>query len=201
MLSRFAQLFKRKEIPEKARIVYESSKNLDELVEGLDRLKTENELEFNRLKEEVLHLEEEEQTLILELQNGLTERRKKFTLQAIQRCRKQMENLERRMSIHDRNILLHLTLIGKILDLEAMEMKGVDEKTIEDLLIDFETKLENYLDTGIEGIHESTTSQHFLKEQERELSALEQEILGTPEKPNSTPASKPKKERQELLEE
>ncbi|MEK7487673.1 MAG: hypothetical protein AABZ60_25365, partial [Planctomycetota bacterium] len=133
MYSRLAKIFQRREIPEHTRTLYEKNKNLPDLVQGMDRLKTENEIEFNRLKEEILLLEEEEEQLIRQIKEGSEGRRKKFALQTIQRYRKQMENLERRMAIYDQNIMLHLTLIGKILDLEAMELKGVDEKTIEDI--------------------------------------------------------------------
>lgn len=198
MYSRLAKIFQRREIPEHTRTLYEKTKNFSDLVQGMDRLKTENEIEFNRLKEEILLLEEEEEQLVRQIKEGLEGRRKKFALQTIQRCRKQMENLERRMSIYDQNIMLHLTLIGKILDLEAMELKGVDEKTIENILLDFETRLEHYLDTDVEGLQESTASQAFIAEQERELSDLEKEILG--ESPKKSVHPLPQKER-ELLEE
>ncbi len=199
MYSRLAKIFQRREIPEHTRTLYEKNKNLPDLVQGMDRLKTENEIEFNRLKEEILLLEEEEEQLIRQIKEGSEGRRKKFALQTIQRYRKQMENLERRMAIYDQNIMLHLTLIGKILDLEAMELKGVDEKTIEDILLDFETRLEHYLDTDVESLAQSTASQAFVTEQERELSALEKEILGEIKSTKEHPPLK-QKER-ELLEE
>jgi hypothetical protein len=179
MLSRLTQLFQKRTIPEEARDLFKRSTSIRELVKGLDRLKTENELELNQLKDEVLVLEQEEQDLISQLKQGIEGRRKKFVLQNIQRLRKQMDNMDRRIGIYDQNILLHLTLMGKILDMEAMEQKGVEEAKIEEILLDFDATLEQYLENQLEGT-ESTASQVFKAEQERELSALEQEILAQP---------------------
>ena len=48
-------------------------------------------------------------------------------LRRIGRLRKQMDNLEERLRIYNRNINLQIHLAGKVQALDAMELRGVDE--------------------------------------------------------------------------
>ena len=48
------------------------------------------------------------------------------------------------LRIYERNMNLHLNLIGKIQQMEAMKLGGVDEAKIDQIVMDFEEKLEKY---------------------------------------------------------
>ena len=68
----------------------------------------------------------------------LPERSKNNVLRKIQRLRKQMDNLEERQQIYNRNINLQIDLVGRVQALDAMELRGVDEDRIDEILGDYE---------------------------------------------------------------
>ena len=166
-------------IPDEARSVIQKAGSTRELLSGLDAVLTRNEMEFNKLKREidkvVAILDEEE----VKVQEGdLKGRQKRYTLQYIKRLRSHLDNLDHRMTIYDKNINLHIQLIGKIQDMEAMALRGVDEKQIDDIIMEFEDQVQKYMDvvTAGEAGFEGSTS--ISEREDRELAKLEKEIVG-----------------------
>ena len=165
-------------IPEEARSVIEKARSTHELLSGLDSVLTRNEMEFNKLKREidkvVAILDEEE----VKVQEGdLKGRQKRYTLQYIKRLRSHLDNLDHRMTIYDKNINLHIQLIGKIQDMEAMALRGVDEKQIDKIILEFEEQVVAFMDvvhTGEAGFEGATS---IAEREDKELAALEKELL------------------------
>jgi hypothetical protein len=95
--------------------------------------------------------------------------------------RRQLDNLEERMDIYDRNINLHLNLIGRIQQVEAMSLAGVDEAQIDDIILDFETHFEQYTETVAAGEAAITAKDTLKSASDNELAELESEIKGETE--------------------
>jgi hypothetical protein len=86
------------------------------------------------------------------------------------------------MSIYDKNITVSLTMIGKVEDMEAMSLRGVNAEDVDRLLLDFEEQMQSYLnDVGV------TIEPTDPIEEDKELEELEREILGVKEKPTAKP--------------
>jgi hypothetical protein len=179
ILEKLKSLFSREDIPEEAKSAFSGAKTTQELLGGLDAVATRNEMESTKLKREIDRvvdvLKEEEE----KIRGGTAEgRQKKYTLQYIKRLRAHLDNLDRRMDIYDKNINLCIQLIGKVQDMEAMALRGVDEPTIDRIIMEFEDQMGKYMDVvhageaGFEG--DSTLGDRPDKELER----LEKEIVG-----------------------
>lgn len=172
-------IFYRKEVPQEARDIYERSRNTRELLRGLDELLTRNEVEFRELSKEIVALEGKQKEEEAKIKEGkITGRQKRNALLSIRRLRKQLDNLDHRLRIFDRNMNLHLSLIGKVQDIEAMQLKGVQEEHIDEILLDFESHLEDYAETlTAASVVEAGAAELDAKE-EKELRQIEEEILG-----------------------
>lgn len=140
----------------------------------LDTVVSTNEIRLNELNAEISAVEgllaAEENKIRGQLVEG---RHKKFTLQTIKRLRTQLTTLERRMDILDRNIGVGMSLISKFKDMEAMALQGVKTQQIDDVILEFETRMNQYLtvaSTEIEPTDDICDG--------KELEDLEKEILG-----------------------
>ena len=179
LLDQLRGLFARDEIPDEAKRIFDKAQTPHELLKGLDKLLTENEVEFKELERELERLEDREKSEMQRVREGAVDgRQKRNTLLQIQRLRKQMDNYESRLRIYDRNMNLHLNLIGKIQEMEAMKLRGVDESKIDRIVMDFEETLEKYNDTMNAAEIAQTTKSTASARDERELAALEREIVG-----------------------
>lgn len=182
LLEKLRGLFSRDDIPDEAKKIFDHATTPNELLRGLDELLTRNEVEAKELNEEITKIEEKATDEEERIRAGaLPERQKRNTLMHVKRLRKQMDNYEGRLRIYERNMSLHLTLIGKIQQMEAMKLGGVDESKIDQIVMDFEEKLEKYHDVmNAAEAHEGKA--HVVSAREdRDLRALEQEIVGTKE--------------------
>jgi carbon monoxide dehydrogenase subunit G len=180
LLEKIKNLFSKGGIPEEVKNVLADAKTTQQLLTGLDEVLTRNEMEFNKLKKEidrVVSVLDEEEGKIKE-EEDLSGRQKRYTLQYIKRLRSHLDNLDHRMTIFDKNINLHIQLIGKIQDMEAMALRGVDEKQIDDIIMEFEEQVAKYMDvvTAGEAGFEGATS--ISEREDRELARLEKEIVG-----------------------
>ncbi len=179
VMDRFRRLLGRKEIPVEARDLLAAATNPQEMLRGLDELITRNEVEVDRIHKEIEALEVVEGHEKDRVRDGeLAERSRNNTLRRIGRLRKQMDNLEERLRIFNRNINLQHHLVGKVQALEAMELRGVDEERIDSILLEYEEELSHYssvLDT--EDLATSMLPDDL--DDSEELRALEAEILGT----------------------
>ena len=179
ILEKLKSLFSREDIPEEAKSAFSGARSTQELLGGLDAVATRNEMESTKLKKEidrvVAVLKEEEE----KIRGGAAEgRQKKYTLQYIKRLRAHLDNLDRRMDIYDKNINLCIQLIGKVQDMEAMALRGVDEPTIDRIIMEFEDQMGKYMDVvhaGEAGFEGDPTLED---RPDKDLDRLEKEILG-----------------------
>ncbi|GIW70693.1 MAG: hypothetical protein KatS3mg102_0235 [Planctomycetota bacterium] len=179
LLDRIKSLFVRPDLPEETRRLFETARSTRELLHGLDRLLTHNEVELNELDRELAKLEALERSEAAKVRAGVVDgRRKKSVLFQIQRLRRQMDLYEQRQRIYRHNINLHLQLIGKIQEMEAMKLRGVDDKQIEEIALRFEESREKF-EEAMHAVATLDTSMELGAEREdRELEALEAELLG-----------------------
>ncbi|MHC4390808.1 MAG: hypothetical protein ACYS22_05750 [Planctomycetota bacterium] len=180
LLSQLKKLFTRQEIPEETRKLFDSSRSTHDLLRGLDDLLTRNEVEFKELDYEIQKLEALEKAEIDKIKTGeVGGRQKRNVLLHVRRLRKQLDNYEKRLRIYDRNMNLHLSLISKIQDVEAMQLKGVSEQRIDAIIMGFEENLEKYNETmSAAHVLDGTKAMQVSSQEERELAALESELLG-----------------------
>lgn len=178
IMDKLKGLFHRRGMGDEARGVFDRAKSTRELLAGLDDLLTRNEVELKALQKQIAHLEDLENESIGRIREGLPEgRRKRNALVELQRLRKQLENLDSRQRIYDRNMSLHLNLIGKIQDMEAMELSGVKEGEIDRIVMDFEEQFEKWQGTVMAGevaVRELSGS----VADDVDTAALERELLG-----------------------
>lgn len=204
LLDHLRHLFSRAEIPDEARRIFDRAQTPQDLLRGLDHLLTQNEVEFRELERELEKLEAREREEIDRVRAGAVDgRQKRNALLAIQRLRKQMENYENRLRIYDRNMNLHLDLIGKIQEIEAMKLRGVDEARIDRIVMDFEEALEKYDDTMHAAEVAGESRSRLGAKDERDLAALEREITGAAparEAEKEPAAARPERPRREPLE-
>lgn len=178
VMDRIRRLLGRKEVPVEARDILAAATTPQEMLRGLDELITRNEVEVDRIHKEIEALETvEEQEKSRVREGDLADRSRNNTLRRIGRLRKQMDNLEERLRIYNRNINLQHHLVGKVQSLEAMELRGVDEEKIDSIMLEYEEELSHY--SSVLDTEELTTSglPGELDDSE-ELRALEAEILG-----------------------
>jgi hypothetical protein len=127
---------------------------------------------------EIEALERVEAREIERVRDGtLAERSKNNTLRRVQRLRKQMDNLEERQRIYNRNISLQISLVGRIQSLDAMEMRGVDEAAIDQILSGYEEELSSYREV-LETEEVLNVDTGTVLDDSQDLAAIEAEILG-----------------------
>ena len=180
VMDKIRKLFQRREIPRDARDLVNGSQSPKEVLQGLDELITRNEMEVNSINREIEALERVEGKEVERVRAGeLPERSKNNVLRRVQRLRKQMDNLEERQRIYNRNINLQIHLVGRIQALEAMELRGVDETAIDSILNDYEEELCAY-QNAIETEDLVVTDLGPALDDSEELGGIEAEILGEP---------------------
>ena len=106
-----------------------------EALQDLDAIVTRNEMGLDALLKEIeesdarLHAEEDK------IRNKqVNSWRKRAVLQSVRRLRTHLSNLDRRMSIYDKNLTVALALVGKVEDMQAMSLRGVDIEEIDRVL-------------------------------------------------------------------
>ncbi|MCU0722601.1 MAG: hypothetical protein MUC63_03105 [Planctomycetes bacterium] len=179
ILEKLKSLFSREDIPEEAKSAFSGAKSTSELLGGLDAVATRNEIESNKVKKEIDRVDAvltEEETKIRG--GSLEGRQKKYSLQYIKRLRAHLENLDRRMDIYDKNINLCIQLIGKVQDMEAMALRGVDEPTIDRIIMEFEDQVGKYMDVVNAGEAGFEGASNLSERHDKELDRLERELLG-----------------------
>ena len=179
IFEKLGRLFKDTALPDETKDIFLNTADTKELLAGLDKLITRNELRLKQLNKELEKLENMEQGEVAKIREGKTSgRAKNNVLRSIKRQRAQLDNIEQRIEIYDRNISLHLNLIGKIQQMEAMNLAGVDEEQIDDIILDFETHFEEYTETVASAEGAAAEHEPFKTASEGELTQLEAEIKG-----------------------
>jgi hypothetical protein len=161
-----------------------------EALQDLDAIVTRNEMGLDALRAEIekvdAQLHAEENKIRDKQVDGW---RKRFVLQSVRRLRTHLTNLDRRMGIYDKNLTVAFALIGKVEDMQAMSLRGVDIEEIDKVILDFEEQMVKYLDTV--GVSIEPTDP---VEEERELEELEKEILGVKEPAKTAKIPPPQKQ-------
>ena len=109
---------------------------------------------------------------------GRGARTRASVLRRILRLRQQMDHIEDRLKIHDRNIRLHLDLIGTLKQIDAMAMAGVGEGEVDAIILRFGDELKSYQASLTSGEVLSDMDKAEALPGEEDLAALEAEILG-----------------------
>jgi hypothetical protein len=182
LFSKLGKLFGTNKMPDEAKSAFTSAKDTRELMKNLDGLITRNQVEIKTIEKEMLKLGTMEEEEAEKVRAGkLPDVVKRIVLRTIKRLRKQIQNVEDRLSIFDKNINLHLNLIGKIQQMEAMQLRGVSENEIDDVIMDFEANFEAYT-AAIEAGADMEAHVSKIESDEAELDALEKEVLGEKER-------------------
>ena len=160
--------------------VIKDASSTREMLEHLDELITRNEVELRKTRQELARLELSERASMENIKSGrVGEREKEFVLLQIKRTRTQMENLKLKADILNKNIELHMNLVGKIQAMEAMDLRGIEQSVVERVMLDFEEGMDKFRDsvqTG-EGVVQSRDDVLTSKDKE-DLRKLEKEIMG-----------------------
>ena len=184
LFEKMKSLLSSPDLPPETRQAFEKAQSYRDLLAGLDRVCTANEVKLREIEREIQKLEAVERSEVERLrEEGVTDRQKKLVLQRISRLRKQILILDDKIDIHTKNIDLHQNLMGKIQRIDSMSMQAVDESLIQEVLTDFEEQFDTYknvLHTG-EAAQEGSTSPLTTKDR-AELRKLESELLGPNER-------------------
>lgn len=162
--------------------VIKDSHSTREMLEHLDELITRNEVELRKTRQELARLELSERASIENIKSGrVGDREKEFVLLQIKRTRGQMENLKLRADILNKNIELHLNLVGKIQAMEAMDLRGIEQSVVERVMLDFEEGMEKFRENVTTGEGVTKARNEVLTSRDKDdLRKLEKEILGEP---------------------
>lgn len=179
LLDRIKGYFTRETMPDETRLLLAGVENVHELRRGLDEIVTRNEVELKEVEREIDKLEKIELAEKDKVKSGaLPAREKDNTLRYIKRLRARMDSYQKRHKIHQENIDLHLALLDRIDEMEAMELKAVKQEQIEEIAVDYEERIEKHREIVAAGrIAQETTVRHEDATEKRELEALEKEIL------------------------
>jgi hypothetical protein len=151
-----------------------------EMLDHLDELITRNEVELRKTRQELARLELSERASMENIKSGrVGDREKEFVLLQIKRTRTQMGNLKLKADILNKNIELHMNLVGKIQAMEAMDLRGIEQSVVERVMLDFEEGMEKFRDSVHTGEGVTQTRDDVLTNKDKEeLRKLEKEILG-----------------------
>lgn len=180
LLEKIKTLFSRTSLPEETRLLLTNVKDVEDLRAGLDHIATQNEVEAREIERDIEKLGRMEAAHKERVLAGtLAEREKMSALREIRRLRRRMDSLEKRHRIHQDNIDLHLGLFDRITEMQAMELKKVNQNQIEEIAVDYEEKLEKHRDImnaarvahGMDSVMEDSAERKALIDLEREIMA------------------------------
>lgn len=165
--------------------VIKDARSTREMLEHLDDLITTNEVELRKTRQELARHELSERASIENIKSGrVGDREKEFVLLQIKRTRGQMDSLKLKADILNKNIELHLNLVGKIQAMEAMDLRGIEQNLVERVMLDFEEGMEKFRESVTTGEGLTRNNEQVLSSRDKdELKKLEKEILG--EKPRA----------------
>ena len=193
VMEKLKNLFQRADLPDETRQLYLNAANPRDLIKGLETLRGRNEIELRENEEELIGIEK---AIILEenaiRKGGLTPTEETIVLRRIERLEKQRANLEKQVSIYNENVNLHLNLIAKIQEMEAMRSRGVGEEEIDRLVDEVEDHVEEYKRVSIaaEG-GANTISAVDEPAERRRLEEIKKRIVGAKEEPKAQTVEEP----------
>ncbi len=200
VMEKLRNLFQRTDLPDETRQLYQHAANPRDLIKGLEDLRGHNEIELRENEEELVRLEKaialEEDSI---RRGGLSPAEETIVLRRIERLQKQRANLGRRVSIYNENVNLHLNLIAKIQEMEAMRSRGVGEDQIDRLVEEVADHVEEYRRVGIAAESGSNLLAAVDESAERHrLEAIKKRIVGVKEEPRMEAVEQPMKKRKSM---
>lgn len=178
LLERIRALFRDQPVGDEAKKAIAEAKTADDLLQQLDILATRNEMKCNELAREIDKIETQENEVSEQIRGGnLNGLGKSTALQKIQRLRKQKENYHFRWKIHNKNINMLMNLHGKVQEMEAMEMAGIEESKIDEIILKSEERSEAYEKLLAAGQVLDESRSRLSAIEERDLAELEAEIM------------------------
>ena len=163
-----------------AEMVIKNANSTREMLEHLDELITQNEVELRKTRQELARLELSERASIENIKTGrVGDREKEFVLLQIKRTRTHMGNLKLKADILNKNIELHMNLVGKIQAMEAMDLRGIEQSVVERVMLDFEEGMDKFRESVQTGDGVVQSRDEVLSNKDKEdLRKLEKEIMG-----------------------
>ena len=194
VMEKLKNLFQSADLPEETRQIYNRAASPRELLKELEALRGRNEIDLRECEEQLLGVEKaialEEQAV---RRGGLTPTEETIALRRIERLQKHRANSERQAIIYNENVNLHMNLIAKIQELEAMRSRGVAEEEIDRLIEEVETSVTQYKRVGIAAESGAAASSAVDESAERRrLEELKRRILGGGKGERAEPARAPK---------
>jgi hypothetical protein len=193
IMDKLKALFQRADLPDETRQLYQNAANPRDLIKGLEILRGRNEIDLRENEEELIGLEKAIRQQEASIRKGgLTPTEETIILRRIERLGKQRANLERQASIYNENVNLHLNLIAKIQEMEAMRSRGVSEDEIDRLADDMESNVEQYKRVSIAAEDGSNTLSAVDESAERRrLEEIKRRIVGVNEEPEAPAVEEP----------
>jgi hypothetical protein len=200
IMEKLKSLFQREDLPDETRQLYQNSANARDLIKGLEAQRGRNEIDLRDNEEQLISLEkaigQEEESI---RRGALTPTQETIILRRIERLEKQRANLEKQVSIYNENVNLHLNLISKIQEMEAMRSRGVSEDEIDNLVDDVQEHVEQYKRVSIAAEGSTNTSSAVDDSAERRrLEEIRKRIVGVKEQPKIETAAAPVPEKKTL---
>ena len=200
VMDKLKNLFQRADLPDETRQLYVNAANPRDLVKGLETLRGRNEIDLRENEEELIGLE---RAIILEensiRKGGLTPTEETIILRRIERLEKQRGNLEKQVAIYNENVNLHLNLIAKIQEMEAMRSRGVGEEEIDRLVDEVEDHVEEYKRVSIAAEGGANTVPAVDQSAERRrLEEIKKRIVGVKEEPKAPALTEPLAKKKSL---
>jgi hypothetical protein len=191
LFDKIKALFSRASLPEETRLLLTNVKDVEQLRAGLDEIATQNEVEAREIERDIEKLGRMEAGHKERILAGtISEREKMSALREIRRLRRRMDSLEKRHRIHQDNIDLHLGLFDRITEMQAMELKKVNQNQIEEIAVDYDERLEKHRDImnaakvahGMDSVLEDSAERKALQDLEREIiaEARQEDVETTP---------------------
>jgi len=200
VMDKLKNLFQRADLPDETRQLYLTAANPRDLIKGLETLRGRNEIDLRENEEELIGLEK---AIIMEenaiRKGGLTPTEETIILRRIERLEKQRGNLEKQVAIYNENVNLHLNLIAKIQEMEAMRSRGVGEEEIDRLVDEVEDHVEEYKRVSIaaEGGANIVPAVDESAERRR-LEEIKKRIVGVKEEPKAQAVGEPPEKKKTL---
>jgi hypothetical protein len=200
IMEKLKSLFQREDLPDETRQLYQNSANPRDLIRGLEAQRGRNEIDLRDNEEQLISLERaiglEEESI---RKGGQTPTQETIVLRRIERLEKQRANLEKQVSIYNENVNLHLNLISKIQEMEAMRSRGVSEDEIDSLVDDVQEHVEQYKRVSIAAESSTNTISAVDDSAERRrLEEIRKRIIGAKERPKIETVAEPLPEKKTL---
>jgi hypothetical protein len=200
VMEKLKSLFQRTDLPDETRRLYQDAASPRDLIKGLETLRAQNEIELRENEEQLIGLEKAVAVEENSIRHGaLTPTEETIILRRIERLEKQRANLGKQVLIYNENVNLHLNLIAKIQEMEAMRSRGVGEDQIDRMVDEVEDHVEEYKRVSIAAESGSNMSTAVDESAERRrLEEIKKRIVGRKEEPGMKAGEEPLRNRKSL---